>query len=1142
MFRVWLLVLLNFFVFFSIGKTEDVSSFEGFVKASEELRATLMETNQKIDYSSVHIKLFNKNGLLKDSTQCSPTGYFVLPLYDNGNYKIQVNGPEGWFFEQNEFSVSVRNGKKSPEGDVIFEFQGFSLSGEVLSKGSSDGPEGLNLNLRQQEGNELLKTTKTDSNGKFVFSKIIPGKYIVEPSNNDWKIEPKSLNVEMKTTMTMSSKFIVHGYDIQGNVVSNDLPMSDIKVFLYTNEKVDSSISCEKPKENGPIDNTKPLCFTKTNIEGKFQFKSIPVGNYYVVSTYPGFNISPERINVSVKKSTSKLSSFVVKGFVVSGSFVNIQGKGVKNVKVFVNGKDSNSVTNSKGEFTLEDMTSGTYEIEGKKDHHFFQIEKFDISPKTQKLQPIKISHYDVCGRIQVDQENQDVRGFTFHSGSNKIQKGTTDNTGRFCFKAIPSDQAYILKPIIESKEKGLKFDPAFMNVNLKDEPILDLKFEQILYEVKGAVKCLSKPCSAIISVVGNKFEEKKKFTSQNDSVNFKFASLQAGTYTVKVISETMCWKKDYFTVAVGPDIESNVDFEQKGFSIKLVASHDDISIKIEKEGSKSDLNSLQYNLYKGDNQICLEKEPGVYRIYTDSCYKFEQDVYQFDTKQPQVIILDAEKFLVKGLIKTSSENIVEVNIKKLNSIPSRGSNSLVKEDSSSIVVPAILLEKKDKINFYQYKYWASLKEEIEITPKSNTLLFFPKSIKYTLTSNECPKQLQPFDAKIGLFLKGTVKPNVEKATIIIKKDNEEILRTETDSKGQYSAGPLYDDAKFTVDCVKEGYKVLRQSPTNFFASKYSKLTVEVIDQESKILPKVFLSLSGEGFRKNSLSSEIGPTNFDKLFSGNFYLKPLLKEYIFEPQSVSITIKEGESKNIKIKGKRVAYSSFGNLKTLNAKPIEGVVVQAIGKDKKYEEGVSDSQGNYRIRGLLPGNEYEIQIKQDHTVERSSPKSVKIQVGKEDVFGHDFIIFNSKNQLSISGFINTKEKHIENVEVQLSVGIDPKSAKVIQRTSIGINKFFIFSSVQKENLNFYCQLKSKLNPIDFEFKSEAIACGPNSNVVLTFNPKLIPHTQEVSQRSFYLLLLFTVLFISMMYRNEVFELISSIQESFLGQQENQKKRK
>ena len=57
-----------------------------------------METNQKIDYSSVTIKLFNKNGLLKDSTQCSPTGYFVLPAYDNGNYKIQVNGPEGWFF------------------------------------------------------------------------------------------------------------------------------------------------------------------------------------------------------------------------------------------------------------------------------------------------------------------------------------------------------------------------------------------------------------------------------------------------------------------------------------------------------------------------------------------------------------------------------------------------------------------------------------------------------------------------------------------------------------------------------------------------------------------------------------------------------------------------------------------------------------------------------------------------------------------------------------------------------------------------------------------------------------------------------------------------------------------------------------
>jgi hypothetical protein len=70
----------------------------------------LLEKEQKIDYSSVKILLYNKNGLLKDTTQCSPTGYFVLPFYDNGNYKIKISGPEGWFF--GKLKINNKNRQK----------------------------------------------------------------------------------------------------------------------------------------------------------------------------------------------------------------------------------------------------------------------------------------------------------------------------------------------------------------------------------------------------------------------------------------------------------------------------------------------------------------------------------------------------------------------------------------------------------------------------------------------------------------------------------------------------------------------------------------------------------------------------------------------------------------------------------------------------------------------------------------------------------------------------------------------------------------------------------------------------------------------------------------------------------------------
>lgn len=58
--------------------------------------------------------------------------------------------------------------------------------------------------------------------------------------------------------------------------------------------------------------------------------------------------------------------------------------------------------------------------------------------------------------------------------------------------------------------------------------------------------------------------------------------------------------------------------------------------------------------------------------------------------------------------------------------------------------------------------------------------------------------------------------------------------------------------------------------------------------------------------------------------------RPVLKEYIFEPKTYFLKLTEGEHKQLQIKGKRVAYSCFGNIQTLNGQPEKGVIVQAFG--------------------------------------------------------------------------------------------------------------------------------------------------------------------------------------------------------------------
>lgn len=70
---------------------------------------------------------------------------------------------------------------------------------------------------------------------------------------------------------------------------------------------------------------------------------------------------------------------------------------------------------------------------------------------------------------------------------------------------------------------------------------------------------------------------------------------------------------------------------------------------------------------------------------------------------------------------------------------------------------------------------------------------------------------------------------------------------------------------------------------------------------------------------------------------------------------------------------------------LSGQPKGGVSVEARSESKGYfEETVTDSSGNYRLRGLLPDTVYDVKVaKRDvmgsSNIERASPDSVTIKV-------------------------------------------------------------------------------------------------------------------------------------------------------------------
>ena len=72
---------------------------------------------------------------------------------------------------------------------------------------------------------------------------------------------------------------------------------------------------------------------------------------------------------------------------------------------------------------------------------------------------------------------------------------------------------------------------------------------------------------------------------------------------------------------------------------------------------------------------------------------------------------------------------------------------------------------------------------------------------------------------------------------------------------------------------------------------KLGEINVQIKDQNGQPVPGVLLSLSGESgkYRSNNQTDANGKFVFLGLFTGSYHLRPLLKEFEFEPKSKSIS-------------------------------------------------------------------------------------------------------------------------------------------------------------------------------------------------------------------------------------------------------------
>lgn len=139
----------------------------------------------------------------------------------------------------------------------------------------------------------------------------------------------------------------------------------------------------------------------------------------------------------------------------------------------------------------------------------------------------------------------------------------------------------------------------------------------------------------------------------------YQFTDVLPGHYEVLIDNDVFCWMNPSYRISVTSERSELPPFEQTGFSVTFISSHDTIV-----EYSKSnELKKLTLVLNKGSTKHCVS-EPGMYTFIPKSCHVYEKLSYTWDTSTISPILLHStEHSHIGSIMSHSALNEVKVKI-----------------------------------------------------------------------------------------------------------------------------------------------------------------------------------------------------------------------------------------------------------------------------------------------------------------------------------------------------------------------------------------------------------------------------------------------------------------------------------------------
>ncbi len=368
--------------------------------------------------------------------------------------------------------------------------QTFSLSGQITPVAAGNG---ATVTL----SGAASAATTADSSGKYSFSALAGGNYVVTPTHQGYSFSPASQSMTINGASQTLSNFVGSSqtYSISGNVSG----VGDVTVTL-----------------GGAANAT-----TTVDVAGNYTFSNIANGNYTVTPSKTGYSFTPTIKAVTVNNANitgvSFTASVQTQTYSISGTITGVGGATV----TLSGAANATTTADGSGNFSFTGLGNGSYTVTPSETGYSFTPANKAVTISSANLTGVSFVATAVTYSISGTITGSSGATVTLSGAANATT--TAGGSGNFSFTGL-GNGSYTVTP----SETGYSFTPANKAVTIGNANVTGVSFTAaaVTYSISGTITAGS-GATVTLSGAGN------ATTTADGSGNFSFTGLGNGSYTV---------------------------------------------------------------------------------------------------------------------------------------------------------------------------------------------------------------------------------------------------------------------------------------------------------------------------------------------------------------------------------------------------------------------------------------------------------------------------------------------------------------------------------------------------------------------------------------------------------------------------------